>query len=165
MKPLKGQMVFEFVVATILFIGIVFYVIATLNGTMSDFTGNYYRNRINEEAQRVSEILVHTRGVWEYGAPPVPKQPGLAAEWPVLDDMQIKYLSSYCENTENAKKLASLLGLEGRWRAGGMRIMLSNASQIIASCWTGDPSGEQAYAERFAYTNESGTVKLGVYVW
>lgn len=158
----KGQMVFEFVVATVLFITIVFFVIATLNSTISSFTSNYYRNHVNEEAMRVSELLVNSRGVWVDGKPTLI---GLAAEWPVLDDAKIKYMSAYCGNADNKGDMVSRLGLESRGFAEGFRLVISNASQVVADCSTGASYLEQAYAERFAYSNESGLVKLGVYVW
>ena len=85
----KGQAIFEFVVATVLFIGIVFYIISVLNSTMSTYMGSNYVNHLNEEAQRVSEILVRSPGVWDGGTP---KSPGIALEWPVMDDSKIKYL-------------------------------------------------------------------------
>jgi len=109
-KHLKGQMVFEFIVATIVFIMIVFAVVAMLNSTVSSFTGNYYRNHINEEAMRVSELLTHSAGVWNADGTPV--LIGLAVEWPVLDDTKIGYLSGYCNGgSVNRDAMIDQLGL------------------------------------------------------
>ncbi|MBM3303788.1 MAG: hypothetical protein FJY76_01725 [Candidatus Aenigmarchaeota archaeon] len=166
---MKGQMIFEFVVATLVFIVIVFSVVAMLNSTVSSFTSNYYRNHINEEAMRVSELLVHSVGQWNVVggsvAPTLMGLLGLAEEWPVLDDVSVGYLSEYCKKPEQREKMVRLLGLESRGGAQGFRIVLSNASQVIIDCSTGTPYLEQGYAERFAYTRESGLVRLGVYVW
>ena len=159
---LKGQLVFEFVVATMLFIVIVFFVMLTLNNTVSSFTGGYYRNHISEEAMRVSEQLVNSPGVWVSGEP---RLLGLAIEWPTLSDEKIGFLKSYCNSAQNRAKLAGLLGLESRGDAQGVRLVLSNASEVIIDCSTGVSYLEQAYVERFAYTKESGLIKLGVYVW
>ena len=159
---LKGQLVFEFVVATMLFIVIVFFVMLTLNNTISSFTGGYYRNHISEEAMRVSEQLVNSPGIWVSGEP---RLLGLAAEWPEMNDTEIKYLKTFCGSAQNRTKLPSLLGLESRGDAQGVRLVLSNASEAIIDCSTGASYLEQAYAERFAYAKESGLIKLGVYVW
>jgi len=162
-RSFKGQMVFEFIVATLVFIMIVFAVVAMLNSTVSSFTSNYYRNHINEEAMRVSELLTHSRGIWESGAPILL---GLAVEWPVLNDTEIKYLSAYCTGSPgNQGVMMDQLGLESRGGGRGFRIRLSNASQVIIDCSTGTSYLEQGYAERFAYSADSRLLKLGVYVW
>ncbi len=159
---LKGQLIFEFVVATVLFVAIIFFVIAMLNGTISSFTSNYYRNHINEEAMRVSELLVNSRGVWQGGMPVLI---GLTAEWPVLNDTAIKLMSDYCGFAGNKSDIINRLGLESRGFAEGFRLVVSNSSHVIVNCSTGASYLEQAYAERFAYSNESGLVRIGVYVW
>ncbi len=161
-SSLKGQLVFEFIVATVLFIAIIFFVIATLNGTISSFTSNYYRNHINEEAMRVSELLVNSRGIWAGG---IPILIGLAAEWPVLNDTEIEFMSDYCGFAGNRSDIVNRLGLESRGFAEGFRLVISNSSNVVVDCSTGASYLEQAYAERFAYSNESGLVKMGVYVW
>lgn len=164
MGKYKGQMVFEFVVATILFIGIVFYVIFVMNTTMFSYMGSYYKNHLHEEALRVSELLVHNKGIWQYdGANYAPGLPGLAIEWPVLNDTKIGYLSDFCST--NSDKLASIFGLESRGGVQRLGIRISNASRVIMDCNTGSMYTEQTYAERFAFSKDSGLLKFGIYVW
>lgn len=165
MGKYKGQMVFEFVIATVLFIGVVFYVIFIMNTTMSSYVGSYYKNHLQEEALRVSELLVHSQGVWEDagGGNYVPKLPGLAISWPVLDDTKIEYLSGFC--SLNQETFSSAFGLDSGGGAGQVRITISNASGMILSCSSRTPYSEYAYAERFAFSGNSGLVKVGVSVW
>jgi hypothetical protein len=164
---MKGQLIFEFVIATVLFIVIVFFVVITLNGTVSSFTGNFYKNHISEEAMRVSEQLTNSPGKWNNLGEPM--LVGLAVEWPVLNDTKIKYLGGYCSVErsvgENKDILVRLLGLESRGGVQGLHVLIANASKTVMDCSTGQAYTEQGYAERFGYTNESGIVKIGVYVW
>jgi hypothetical protein len=116
---------------------------------------------------RVSELLTHSRGIWNaVGGSGVPELLGLAVEWPVLNDTEIKYLLTYCTGSPvNQDVIMSQLGLESRGGAQGFRIRLSNTSKVIIDCGTGTSYLEQGYAERFAYSGGSGLLKLGVYVW
>jgi hypothetical protein len=168
---MKGQMVFEFIVATVIFIGVVLYVVLLLNSTVASYTGDYNKNALNEKALRISEVLVHSPGVWEpiSGTTPTiyrPMQAGFSADWPVLNDTEIKYMAAYCANGYGRTGIVDLFGIGGETLAEGVGIRISNSTNgSILDCMTGTPFLEHAYAERVAYTPESKTVKVGVTVW
>jgi hypothetical protein len=168
---MKGQMVFEFIVAAVIFIGVVLYVVLLLNSTISSYTGDYSKNALNEKALRISEILVHSQGVWEpvAGSSPTmyrPIQAGIASDWPVLNDTEIRYLASYCTVDYGKSGLVDLFGIGGETLAEGVGIKISNSTNgSILDCSTGTVVLEHAYAERIAYTPESKMVKVGVTVW
>ena len=85
MRLHKGQMVFEFLIAAVLFIGIILFVLNTLNTNVSIYTGDYYRYNIEGKAVAASEALVKiTKGI------------GLAKEWPVLDSARVSALNTRC---------------------------------------------------------------------
>jgi hypothetical protein len=162
-------LVFEFIVATIIFIGVVLYVIFLVNTTMSSYMSDYSKNNLNAEAQRTAEMLVHSRGVWEpaAGHPGLyaPRQFGIAQDWPVLDDTEIVYMNESCKEPNIAVTIPSLLGLEHKTGSQGVWVIISNFSQIVAQCKTGTPVLDNAFAERIAYSRNSGMVRVGVLVW
>jgi hypothetical protein len=55
---MKGQLIFEFIVAGLIFFAIVLYTINYLNVNMSDFSGKFYQNRLQSKAIQIAEILV-----------------------------------------------------------------------------------------------------------
>lgn len=172
LKHCKGQMVFEFIVASILFISIVFYIIITVNAQVSSYTSNYYRNHIQEESMRVAEMLTHNKGIWEYNSTISlyePRSVGLAAEWPIMNDTQIDYLSEYCNSDQ--ERMVQILDLGGRASLQGgtineyYKILISNSTDNIVDCGGRTVTNDQAYAERIAFSKISGLVKVSVYVW
>jgi hypothetical protein len=55
---MKGQLIFEFIVAGLIFFAIVLYSINFLNANMSDFREKFYQNKLQGKAFQVSEILI-----------------------------------------------------------------------------------------------------------
>ena len=80
------------------------------------------------------------------------------------DDTLIANLTTYCGTGDN--KLITLLDLQSQYGAEHLRIRISNSSSDhILNCLVGGVNGQGAYAERYAYTKNSGVVKVGVSVW
>ncbi len=55
---MKGQFVFEFLIAGLIFFTIVVYTISFLNVNVSDFKSKFYHNRLQSKAIQVSEVLM-----------------------------------------------------------------------------------------------------------
>lgn len=55
---MKGQMVFEFIIAGLIFFTIIIYSINYLNFNVSDFRSKFYQSRLQSKAFQVSEILM-----------------------------------------------------------------------------------------------------------
>lgn len=93
MRGRKGQMIFEFVVAAVLFFGIVLYIMSYLSASMATFTEDFYVNSLHSKAMVASELMVRSQGNWS-GSTPV--SVGLAGTYPVLDSAKMSGLQSYC---------------------------------------------------------------------
>lgn len=55
---MKGQMVFEFIIAGLIFFIIMLYTINYLNFNVSDYRSKFYQSRMQNKAVQVSEILM-----------------------------------------------------------------------------------------------------------
>lgn len=103
---MKGQMIFEFVIAAVLFFGIIVYAINILNVESSIYSSDYIIAELENKAMQVSELLMHDPGIW-YGdvisAPGDVRADviGLSNGWPVLNSTKIKLLRQYCLNDYN----------------------------------------------------------------
>jgi hypothetical protein len=58
---MKGQLVFEFIIAGLIFFMILLYTINYLNVNVSDYRGKFYQSRMQSKAVQVSEILMAGR--------------------------------------------------------------------------------------------------------
>lgn len=99
-KRLSGQMIFEFIVAAVIFFGIVLYIISYLSTSMGLFSADFYTSSLQSKAVQVSEALAKN-------PPPV----GLAKAWPVLGDAEMEELGSLCLNVNDYQGLVRRLGL------------------------------------------------------
>ena len=55
---MKGQLIFEFLIAGLIFFAIVLYSINYLNFNVSDFKAKSYQNRLQSKAIQISDILL-----------------------------------------------------------------------------------------------------------
>lgn len=78
---MRGQMVFEFIVAAALFFGIVFYVITYLSGIVSTYSNDFAGSSLENKVLQISEFLVHS---------------GLSDRWPVLNSTKMAELNLSC---------------------------------------------------------------------
>ena len=98
MNRKKGQAVFEFVISTILFFAVIFYVLNFLNVTIFTFNSEYTNAILESKSLQISELLVKDKGLWDSGEPSIV---GLASEWPVLEEGKITDFINYCNIFEN----------------------------------------------------------------
>jgi hypothetical protein len=88
---MKAQLIFEFLIAGIIFFGVVVYAINTMNTNVADFRSRSYIDRLNSKAIKISEILASNSG--------------LAPEWPVFDYEKINEFRGDCnQNYHNLRK-------------------------------------------------------------
>ncbi len=88
-------MIFEFIVAAVLFFGIVFYAISYLNSNVSQYSSEAWSSSLESRIVQVSDFLLHSTGNWSGGIPLVL---GIASKWPVLNESSIALMDNYCEN-------------------------------------------------------------------
>ncbi len=55
---MKGQLIFEFIIAGLIFFALILYTVNYLNASVSDFSGKFYQNRLQSKAVQMAEILV-----------------------------------------------------------------------------------------------------------
>ena len=63
----KGQMIFEFLVASVIFFAVIFYLINYLGVAVNTFSGNFYSDNLQNKALQISEFLVRfnlSEGGW-----------------------------------------------------------------------------------------------------
>jgi hypothetical protein len=156
MKKRKGQMVFEFMVAAVFFLAIIMYVINQLNTTVYLYGNEYRMNTLESRAMEISEILVKNPGVWDNQTP---ISPGLAVEWPVLNQTRIGWMDSYCRT--NYTELAKTMGVGPDLY--GFRIEVAEDEGNLMECGQLARGRINAMVERVVLS-ESGEL-LSVVVW
>ncbi len=159
-------MVFEFVVAAVIFFAVVFYTINYLNSGVSAFSGGSYVNNLEIRAIQISELLVHDPGVWEDSTP---KIVGLSKEWPVLNMTKIQLLDGFCNYSANYTYLLQNLGLEesrfGSRRIYNVSIKINEGDNVLLDCGLNPPEKMMVNVERFALSEGDKILTVNVWVW
>ncbi len=166
----KGQMIFEFMVAAVLFFGIVLYIMSYLSASMASFSDDFHVNTLHSKAFAASELLVHTKGAWSGS---VPVSMGLMKEYPMLDGTKMGYMGSYCQG--NYRDVQEALGLvdtplfmSGAERRYNVRIEI-NETDGTPRMQCGSYGGEEVFAsvDRVALSDDPVPKKLlvRVVVW
>jgi hypothetical protein len=160
----KGQLVFEFIIAMVIFFGIIIYALNYLGLTMVGYSSDSSAENMESEASQIGELLVLNRGNWSGGNPITV---GLAQEWPVLNSTKISWLNSSCNSPSGYDSLMEMLDLppKHRLKLTITETLPSGAVSVKADCMWGLPiSSNAAKAEVRRYAlSEAGNV-LAVYV-
>ncbi len=150
MRRKKGQMIFEFMVAAVLFFGIVLYIMSYLSASMASFSDDFHVNTLHSKALAVSELLVHSKGTWA-GATPV--SVGLMEGYPVLNSTKMNYFGRYCQISGNYRNILRALNLidtpffmGGAERRFNVRIEI-NETDGTSRMQCGSYGGEEIFAE------------------
>jgi hypothetical protein len=143
---MKGQAVFEFVVAAVIFFAIVFYMITFLDFNVLTYSEQSRLNNLEAKALEMSEYLVHVE---------------LAREWPVLSYSSIDGLNQSCNS--------DYTGVLDRFDTGGneIKIQVSEGGLLLADCEEGMavPDIQKAEVERFAVSENSSIINVRVVIW
>ena len=161
-RKLKGQLVFEFMIAVVIFFGVMFYVLSYLNGTVTTYSADYSSESMESRASQIGEMLVMNRGIWSSGNPVVM---GLAEEWPVLNFTKISWLNSSCNN--DYAGFSTKLDVPPGKRLK-IKVVNETDKSVMADCRWGQPiSGNVTKAEtrRYAVLNTSDVVSVYVCIW
>ena len=143
-------MVFEFIVASLVFFAIIIYILNYINMAVFSYNNEYGISRMESHAMKISELLVKDKGLWN-GI--IPKRVGLAREWPVLDKTKINNLESYCSNPLNYKNLLGLLNLGGHV----MKLHITNENNdVLLDC--GPDFNETAKVIRYGIDSETNSL-------
>jgi hypothetical protein len=164
---MKGQLIFEFVIATLFFLAIVMYTISYINTTVFAFSENHYSSMLENNAWQVSETLVTGKGVWS-GTDPnmVPEELGLAEDWPVLNNSKIDSLDNWCGT--RLSEMATLLDVDPEFHGISIKIYRKTAAgeENIADCGSLPTRIPNALVTRFGVRDtDSSLLKVMVWYW
>jgi len=84
MDKMKGQLVFEFVIAIFILFGIIIYAIDYLSTNMNTYHARFLSNFLESRAIQISEVLLND---------PVN---GIVSEWPLLDKTKMQDFNHTC---------------------------------------------------------------------
>ncbi len=151
-------MAFEFIIAVVLILAIVFYIINYLNTGVFVFSREAQLNDLESKAVQASNLLLYNPGVWASGQP---KQLGLELSWPVLNSTKLNDLQNYC-NT-NYDDLLEKLDLSGK----KTRIIVDETTgQNIVLCGPDLPRAVlNVNVKRFALSESNRPLILNLWVW
>jgi hypothetical protein len=142
----KGQAVFEFIVAAVLFFAIIFYIINFLDANVSTYSAGSQLNSLETKAMEISEYLVHVN---------------LTKDWPVLSYGEIDHLNDVCNN--------DYTGTLEKFDIGDDRLKMQiyEGSNILLECEQGKtvPDIQKAEVERFALSENNNFLNIKVIVW
>jgi hypothetical protein len=85
-REMKGQLVFEFVIAAFILFSIILFVISNLSENMNLYHVNFISNFLESRALQISEILLND---------PVN---GIVDEWPVLNEQKMASFNASCND-------------------------------------------------------------------
>ncbi len=171
---LLGQMVFEFVIAVIVFLALVIYTMGFVNVNVGSYGESMLVNEVENRAVGASEVLVKSRGMWDGSTP---KSVGLADNWPVLDKDKIKKFIDFCKDRFNRgfeKDVFEKLDLgnySGAVNISSVTLDYSILCGRSSDCFCGEsvPAARaKAYVRRYGlvkYNNEMKVVAVDVWVW
>lgn len=143
---MKGQAVFEFVVAVILFLGIIFYVINFLNSSVSNYSDESRLNTLEVKALEISEYLMHI---------------GFTDDWPILSYQKLRDFNDTCNN-DYAGTLERL-DLEG----SKLKLEANESSTVLLDCEqnVAVPDIQKAEVQRLALSPQHNIINVRVVVW
>ncbi len=159
-RKFKAQLVFEFVVAVLVFFGIVFYVINYLSWTVVGYSSSFSAENMESEASQIGEMLVLNKGKWSGGEPTVV---GLAQEWPVMNSTKISWLNTSCNN--DYAGFMGKLDVHPRYK---MKITIRNETSFLADCRWGlamPDNVTKAETKRYAISESGNLLTVYVGIW
>jgi len=166
---MKGQMIFEFIIAAVMFFSIVFYVLNYLNVEVGGYSSDYFVNELENKAVQISELLMHNPGIW-YTDDNTADVIGLSGRYPVINVTKAAMLDTYC-NSNYGDFLDKLdMGLSTPYGGKLMNTMIIlNKTNVednpLIECRYEPENVTFVRVERFGITEEGDVVKLTIGVW
>jgi hypothetical protein len=159
---MKGQFVFEFLLAGVIFFAIVLYAMNYLNVNVSDFKVRFYSDKLQSKALQISEVLGNEKSSL-----------GLVESPYLFNKSRVdNFDSMYCKDQDGYMKMRVGLDLTERIEYGerlhNVNITLvTESGLILLDCGYTIPKGtERVEAERVGVFNENGELaRLRVIVW
>jgi hypothetical protein len=155
---MKGQLIFEFIIAGLIFFAIIIYTINYLNISTSDFKEKFSQSRLQSKAVQIAEILMSSKS-------------GLS----MADDMKFnlskiqEFNNTYCPPPGNYTKLAVDLYLYEKNEFGffpnNAKIELFKNNAMVLDCGPAIPRGLTKVEMTRVGLLQGEIAKLRVVVW
>jgi len=162
----KGQMVFEFIIAAVLFLAVVVYTFNYMSSAVSTFSSGAFTNSLHVKGMQASELILRSKGSWSGG---VPDALGVAEEWPMLSPQYLQNLEDYCEdNYDDGGGLLEKLGFSGPRKTFIKIIVKDHEGGIVCQCAPDSdmPEGSiVAHVRRFAVSEQMLPLSIDVWTW
>jgi hypothetical protein len=165
-RAVKGQLVFEFIIAAFILFAVIIYVLNFLSITVNQMHESFLASIMEGKALQISEVLMHD---------PVN---GLASEWPMLSKAKMESFNTSCSDVDGYKNLLESFGVVEKTPQSEMhhvRILVNeSAGREYVKCGYNPPPvaglmyrvSSKATATRFGFVPEDDTIAtVEVVVW
>lgn len=154
-KKRKAQLVFEFVVAVVLFIAIVLHIINILNINVSSTAESMMKDDLEYRAMQIADLLVRSKGS--------SNSIGLASSrgWPYLNEAKLNNFRNECNKPNNLNSVYKKFDLKDREKA---RVFI-NTTFDEWECGPDAPNITKGYAKRYALYDTTASVVTTIEVW
>jgi len=156
---MRGQLVFEFIITVVVFLGIIIFVLNILNSNVAVFTGDYYSASLENKVVSVSEAFLKTNG-----------SVGVEKDWPVLSDQGIIDFEDNC--TVDFTGLLNKFDLGDKPSFGvydmRMEIVEIETENTVLTCSSdpAEPSGVGIVTiNRYALSEDGKSLRVTFWVW
>lgn len=158
---MKGQFVFEFLIAGIIFFSIVLYAMNYLNVNVSDFRERFYMDKLQSKALQISDILGND------------KSPLSVVESPFLFTTSRidAFNTTYCDLGGYTRlrvdfELVEKTSYGERLHNVNIILVTADGTPLLQCGYTVPRGTERAEIERFGVLKENGElVKMKIVVW
>ena len=149
----KAQVVFEFIIASVFFLGLVFYVLSYIDVNALAFGNDAAQNDLESKAFRIAETLVSPSGLQ-------------ASRFPLLDAAKLAQLQDDCPPGDSSL-LPRFDLVSRRFGSYHLQILAFVGTERILNCGQEAPPGvKSATARRAGLLTNTGVVTvLAVTVW
>ena len=152
---MKGQIVFEFVIASLILFSIVFYTIGYVSSSFDFYHFNYISDKMESSALRISGLLLNDPEI------------GIVGEWPMLS---LSKMEDFDDDCSDYPGLLEKLGLKEkspyiRFRQMNITVTDTDGLNYISCGRTPRDDVGKATVTRFALAPSGKIARIEISVW
>jgi hypothetical protein len=153
---MKGQVVFEFVIASLILFSVIVYTISFIAGDFNTRHGRFLSDRLESNAIRVSNLLLSNH-----------KDIGIVEVWPQVNQGMINDLMDECNDYPSLQESLGLREESPYVTYIHFNITVADDSTTYVNCGREPPEGiGKAVVTRYALSPSKNTIaRIGVTVW
>jgi len=153
---MKGQLIFEFVIAALVFFVVLFYVIVYMSGAINTYHLTFKNDNLESRTVRASEIIM------------TDSDRGVVSRWPVIDSNAMTAFAVSCNDYTSLLNNLELLETTPVQRYYNTNITISDGSgSVLMSCGRDiPPTGTLSSVTRYGYISDTKILaKVSITVW